>query len=181
MGPGDTSGSSAGLAQAARHRRTGHTRPALASRIRVTAASARITPRLADRPGLAHLVPNPGRARQAAMSPRRRRPSSPSRIRSHDGHQEDACGPGLAQHMPQLLSTIERVHGNLLGRFAPGERVAVWAPNIPEWIVLEFGAALAGPRNHLPGVQRTGGGAGYRSAFQQAQPLRLRSVVRLLA
>jgi len=31
----------------------------------------------------------------------------------------------------------------LLGRFDPGERVAVWAPNIPEWIGLEFGA-LAG-------------------------------------
>ena len=32
----------------------------------------------------------------------------------------------------------------LLRRFAPGERVAVWAPNIAEWIMLEFGAALAG-------------------------------------
>ena len=29
-------------------------------------------------------------------------------------------------------------------RFEQGERVAVWAPNIPEWIILEFGAALAG-------------------------------------
>jgi fatty-acyl-CoA synthase len=29
-------------------------------------------------------------------------------------------------------------------RFEPGERVAVWAPNIPEWIMMEFGAALAG-------------------------------------
>jgi fatty-acyl-CoA synthase len=32
----------------------------------------------------------------------------------------------------------------LLSRFDPGERVAVWAPNIPEWVLLEFGAALAG-------------------------------------
>ena len=32
----------------------------------------------------------------------------------------------------------------LLRRFEPGERVAVWAPNIPEWIMMEFGAALAG-------------------------------------
>ena len=29
-------------------------------------------------------------------------------------------------------------------RFEPGERVAVWAPNIPEWILLEYGCALAG-------------------------------------
>jgi fatty-acyl-CoA synthase len=32
----------------------------------------------------------------------------------------------------------------LLTRFQPGERVAVWAHNIPEWVILEFGAALAG-------------------------------------
>ena len=32
----------------------------------------------------------------------------------------------------------------LAARFKPGERVAVWAPNIPEWVMLEFGAAYAG-------------------------------------
>ena len=32
----------------------------------------------------------------------------------------------------------------LAARFAPGERVAVWAPNIPEWVILEFAAGLAG-------------------------------------
>ena len=32
----------------------------------------------------------------------------------------------------------------LLDRFEPGERVAVWAPNIPEWVVLEMAAGLAG-------------------------------------
>jgi fatty-acyl-CoA synthase len=32
----------------------------------------------------------------------------------------------------------------LLRLFEPGERVAVWAPNIPEWIMMEFGAAMAG-------------------------------------
>ena len=36
------------------------------------------------------------------------------------------------------------VAGALLERFEPGERVAVWAPNIPEWILLELGAGLAG-------------------------------------
>ena len=44
----------------------------------------------------------------------------------------------------ELLSEAERAARALLGRFAPGERVAVWAPNLPEWIVLQFGAALAG-------------------------------------
>ncbi len=32
----------------------------------------------------------------------------------------------------------------LAKRFRPGERVAVWAPNIPEWLMAEFGCALAG-------------------------------------
>ena len=32
----------------------------------------------------------------------------------------------------------------LLTRFSPGERIAVWAQNIPEWVMLEFGAAMAG-------------------------------------
>ena len=44
----------------------------------------------------------------------------------------------------ELLADSERVARALLGRFAPGERVAVWAPNCPEWLLLEFGAALAG-------------------------------------
>ncbi len=32
----------------------------------------------------------------------------------------------------------------LRAHFEPGERVAVWAPNLPEWVLLEFGCALAG-------------------------------------
>lgn len=43
-----------------------------------------------------------------------------------------------------LLAAAENVARALLGRFAPGERVAVWAPNSPEWLLAEFGAALAG-------------------------------------
>jgi fatty-acyl-CoA synthase len=43
-----------------------------------------------------------------------------------------------------LLRDSEVVARALLGRFGPGERIAVWANNIPEWVVLEFGAALAG-------------------------------------
>ena len=44
----------------------------------------------------------------------------------------------------ELLAEAEQVARALLGRFEPGERVAVWANNIPEWVLLEFGAALAG-------------------------------------
>src|SRR5450755_1546632 len=44
----------------------------------------------------------------------------------------------------ELLDDAERCARALLGRFEPGERVAVWAPNLPEWEVVEFGAALAG-------------------------------------
>jgi fatty-acyl-CoA synthase len=44
----------------------------------------------------------------------------------------------------ELLADAERAAQALLGRFVPGERVAVWDNSIPEWVVLEFGAALAG-------------------------------------
>jgi fatty-acyl-CoA synthase len=44
----------------------------------------------------------------------------------------------------EMLVEAERVAYALLARFSPGERVAVWAPNLPEWVLLEFGAALAG-------------------------------------
>ena len=43
-----------------------------------------------------------------------------------------------------LLSESETVARALLARFAPGERIALWAPNSPEWLLLEFGAAMAG-------------------------------------
>lgn len=44
----------------------------------------------------------------------------------------------------QLLADSERLAHALLTRYQPGERVAVWAPNIPEWVIAEFGFALAG-------------------------------------
>ena len=43
----------------------------------------------------------------------------------------------------QLLDESEKVAGALLERFEPGERVACWAPNIPEWVLVEFGCGLA--------------------------------------
>ena len=44
----------------------------------------------------------------------------------------------------QLLAEAEQCARWLLTRFSPGERITIWAPNIPEWIILQYGAALAG-------------------------------------
>lgn len=44
----------------------------------------------------------------------------------------------------QLLEEAEACARWLLQRYAPGERIAVWAPNVPEWVILQYGAALAG-------------------------------------
>jgi acyl-CoA synthetase (AMP-forming)/AMP-acid ligase II len=59
---------------------------------------------------------------------------------------EVMADPGLRRRWSyaDLLAASERVARALLGRFAPGERVAVWAANSPEWLLMEFGAALAG-------------------------------------
>ena len=44
----------------------------------------------------------------------------------------------------ELLETSEKLAIALTSRFKPGERVVVWAPNIPEWLFMEYACALAG-------------------------------------
>ena len=44
----------------------------------------------------------------------------------------------------ELLAEAERAARALRAGFEPGEPVAVWAGNCPEWVILEFAAALAG-------------------------------------
>jgi len=44
----------------------------------------------------------------------------------------------------ELLAEAERAARALRAWFAPGERVAVWAGNCPEWVQLELAAGLAG-------------------------------------
>ena len=44
----------------------------------------------------------------------------------------------------ELLADSERLAHALCTRFSPGERVVVWAPNIPEWVLVEYACALAG-------------------------------------
>ncbi|HEV7234298.1 MAG TPA: AMP-binding protein [Sphingorhabdus sp.] len=44
----------------------------------------------------------------------------------------------------QLLADSERLARALLTRYRPAERIAVWAPNIPEWVIAEFALGMAG-------------------------------------
>lgn len=44
----------------------------------------------------------------------------------------------------ELLTEAEQAARALLEHMAPGERAAIVAPNVPEWMILELGAALAG-------------------------------------
>jgi fatty-acyl-CoA synthase len=44
----------------------------------------------------------------------------------------------------QLLDQAERAARALLARFSPGDRIAIWAANCAEWVLLQQGAALAG-------------------------------------
>ncbi|MCP5075472.1 MAG: AMP-binding protein, partial [Rhodobacteraceae bacterium] len=44
----------------------------------------------------------------------------------------------------ELLVESEELAFALSTRFAPGERITVWAPNIPEWLLAEYACALAG-------------------------------------
>jgi fatty-acyl-CoA synthase len=44
----------------------------------------------------------------------------------------------------ELYREAQRTARALLSRFKPGERIAVWAQNLPEWMMLEFGAGMAG-------------------------------------
>ncbi|HEV8298235.1 MAG TPA: AMP-binding protein [Acidimicrobiales bacterium] len=44
----------------------------------------------------------------------------------------------------EFLAEAEAAARALLAHFHPGERVAIWASNRPEWLFVQFGAALAG-------------------------------------
>ena len=43
-----------------------------------------------------------------------------------------------------LLADVERLARALASRHAPGARIAVYASNVPEWILLELATAFAG-------------------------------------
>lgn len=67
----------------------------------------------------------------------------------------EACPEGLASltgtgrtdrtwTYGELLAQAETCASWLLERFEPGEAVCIWAPNVPEWVIVQYGAALAG-------------------------------------
>jgi fatty-acyl-CoA synthase len=66
----------------------------------------------------------------------------PDRIALVDGQAEAARRRRWSY--AELLAVAEDVAGALLAWFEPGERVAVWETNRPEWVMLQLGAALAG-------------------------------------
>ena len=67
---------------------------------------------------------------------------SPEKIALIDG--DPADGKRRRWTYRALLADAERAARALLQRFSPGERIAVWSGNSPEWVILEFAAALAG-------------------------------------
>ncbi|HEX4090626.1 MAG TPA: AMP-binding protein [Trebonia sp.] len=68
--------------------------------------------------------------------------TAPDKIALIDGDSD--CGERRQWTYRALLGDAERAARSLLRRFSPGERVAVWSGNSPEWLILEFAAALAG-------------------------------------
>jgi len=55
-----------------------------------------------------------------------------------------ADGRPAAMTYAELLEQALAVATTLAARLAPGDRVAIWSANNPEWIVAQMGAALAG-------------------------------------
>ncbi|MDR3065034.1 MAG: AMP-binding protein [Comamonas sp.] len=44
----------------------------------------------------------------------------------------------------QLLDDATACANWLLQRYHPGQHICLWAPNVPEWVILQYGASLAG-------------------------------------
>ncbi|MBS1214537.1 MAG: AMP-dependent synthetase [Proteobacteria bacterium] len=66
----------------------------------------------------------------------------PGKISLIDGHRVPALRRSWTY--AELLAASETVARALVSRFEPGTHIAVWSANSPEWIVLQFGLALAG-------------------------------------
>ena len=53
----------------------------------------------------------------------------------------DACSSWTYQ---ELFLEAEKLSTSLSSRFQKGEKVVVWAPNIPQWVFMEYACALSG-------------------------------------
>lgn len=60
------------------------------------------------------------------------------------GARDPATGTQASWTYAALLYQAENVADALLTKFAPGDHVALWCANRPEWAIAQFGAALAG-------------------------------------
>ena len=56
----------------------------------------------------------------------------------------DSGDCGQSWTYADLLAQAEGLANALATRFEAGEKVVVWAPNIPEWIFMEYACGLAG-------------------------------------
>jgi len=52
--------------------------------------------------------------------------------------------PGQQWNYGELLTISEKLAMALASRFEAGEKIVVWAPNIPTWLFMEYACALAG-------------------------------------
>ena len=68
--------------------------------------------------------------------------ASPDAIAMVDVDDAGTCGTEWTYR--ELLEISERLARALSHRFTPGERIVVWAPNIPQWIFMEYACGLAG-------------------------------------
>ena len=68
--------------------------------------------------------------------------SNPDAVAMVDVADSGDCGQSWTYG--ELLVQAERLARALATRFEAGDRVVVWAPNIPEWIFMEYACGLAG-------------------------------------
>ncbi len=66
----------------------------------------------------------------------------PQRVALIEGHVD--AGQRRRWTYAALLAEAESTARALLNVFAPGDHVAIWAGNSPEWVVVQYGLALAG-------------------------------------
>ena len=66
----------------------------------------------------------------------------PDSIAVVDVTEDGVCGQSWTYS--DLLHRAESLASVLASRFEPRERIVVWAPNIPEWVFMEYAAGLAG-------------------------------------
>src|SRR5699024_4266201 len=68
--------------------------------------------------------------------------ASPNQVALVDGLQEKEHRSEWTYQ--ELLAEVEHAAKVLLTHFEPGDRVAIWAPNAAEWVILQQAMAMAG-------------------------------------